>query len=365
MHNWFDERIFYKECRTLAKNGYSVSLMIPLDHHQEIDGVLFIPIERPSNFINRYFISVLKLFILALKQKANVYHFHDPELITLGFLLKILGKRVIYDVHEDYEEKLKSRLKGPKVVRIIGAKIWWFIESFLSLAFDYIITADSHIDQKFNRKNVVIFPNVPSEEFWIGLQRTKVSDKFRIIYVGSITRDRGILETIESLNHLKHKNVEFHIIGGTEDKQLIEIFEKKPNVVWHGRVEWSKLGEELANADLGVVLLQPVPAYLYYPGENIVKLWEYLSLGLPVLISNFPKLEKLCKDIGFGLAVDPTDPRKIAEAIDYLIDHPEERKIMGANGKRAVVNEYNAENKLKDLLMVYEKILSINNLHGS
>lgn len=357
-HRATDTRLFDQEAKFLVRAGYPVTIIGIHDKYEEIDKVKIIPVKKPSVNLIGLINAIFNLYNLAINTYSEVYQFHDPELLVLGLILKLQGYKVIYDVHEDYEQKLLTRLKGPRILKRFISKLWWLVEKILSYSFDQIVVADSHIQQKFPRTKVVVVPNVPSEEFWSSSVRTRGNDdEFRLIYVGTITRDRGILETICALDFVKHDHVTFHIIGGTEDQELIKLFKSCPNVIWHGRVKWKELGNELSNADAGVVLLQPVPAYLYYPGENIVKLWEYLSVGLPVLISNFPKLEKLCQELGFGLAVDPTDPRKIAEAIDYLIDHPEERKCFSENGKHIVRTEYNAENKMKVLVRAYEDLL--------
>jgi len=59
----------------------------------------------------------------------------------------------------------------------------------------------------------------------------------------------------------------------------------------------------------------------------------------------------------WGSRVDPLNPKEIAEAIEYLITHPEEARRMGENGKRAVKEKYNWEQEAKKLLAVYERLL--------
>ncbi len=135
-----------------------------------------------------------------------------------------------------------------------------------------------------------------------------------------------------------------HVNGDTSDEKLKEFIQSAEQTIWHGRVPWSHLKEYLVNADVGTILLQPIEAYLYYPGENIVKLWEYMSIGVPVLLSDFPALRELNNKLKFGKNVKSDNLQEIADAIDWLIDHPEERKIMGANGRSCVINEFNAEN---------------------
>lgn len=101
--------------------------------------------------------------------------------------------------------------------------------------------------------------------------------------------------------------------------------------------------------------MHPDPNYV----ESLpVKLFEYMAAGLPVIASNFPLWKEIVEGNECGLTVDPLNPKEIAETIEYLVKHPEERKRMGENGKRAVKEKYNWEQEAKKLLAVYERLLA-------
>ena len=68
------------------------------DKEETVDGVKILPLPKPRNRLERMTKVVWKLFRLALKEKADIYSFHDPELIPIALLLKLLGKKVIYEV---------------------------------------------------------------------------------------------------------------------------------------------------------------------------------------------------------------------------------------------------------------------------
>jgi glycosyltransferase involved in cell wall biosynthesis len=359
-HLAIDERIFHKAGKLTRAAGYKVAIIGLHSQAENLDGIDIFPIKKNTSKIRKLFCSLTSFLLLANKSNADIYQFHDPGLIPLGLVLRLIGKKVIYDVHEDYQQKLLTRLKLPMFLRKLISEIWWVFEYVLSMAFNHLVVADSHIQTKFKNEKTTVIPNVPGKEFWENRIRTRAdTDEIRIVYVGTITRDRGIIETIQAMQFIKHDHVTFHIFGPTQDRSLIDLFNSAPNVFYHGFVKWTELGDELVNADIATVLLQPVSAYSACTGTGIVKLWEYMSLGLPILISNFPALEKLCTEIGFGLPVDPTDPRKIAGAIDYLIDHPQERRRFSENGKKVVFSEYNAEKKLKALIDVYDNLVGV------
>lgn len=351
-HHWDDSRVFDLLAKNLSDKDFSVTL-IAMERGPKLDKkIKYIKISTKNNH--------WELYNKATKERADIYHFHDPKFLPWGMLLRFQGKKVIFDAHENYEEKLKSRLvsnKFLKLFRIPLSKIWWIFEKICVSILNGKIVADSTVLKKYG-KNTYLLPNVPGKVFYENLPpRQRRNKEFRLIYVGTLSWDRGIVETIEALRYTKYKNVSFHIIGDTQDEKLQEFIKNAPQTVWHGRVPWRQLKNYLVEADVGVVLLQPIDAYLYCPGENIVKLWEYMSVRLPVLISDFPKLKVLCKEIGFGLPVKPDSFQKIAEAIDWLIDHPEERVKFGENGRRAVEEKYNAEIAIEGLIEYYQSLV--------
>lgn len=58
-----------------------------------------------------------------------------------------------------------------------------------------------------------------------------------------------------------------------------------------------------------------------------------------------------------GICVDPLDPKAIAHAIKYLMEHRAEAKEMGKRGQQAIREQYNWDVEAKKLLKFYEKII--------
>ncbi len=109
VHPPFDVRIFHKEAKSLVKAGYDVTLIAQHDKEEIVDGVKIINLQKPRNRIERMTKTVSELYQKALRVDADIYHFHDPELIPVGKALKKRGKAIIYDVHEDYYESIKLK----------------------------------------------------------------------------------------------------------------------------------------------------------------------------------------------------------------------------------------------------------------
>jgi glycosyltransferase involved in cell wall biosynthesis len=134
--------------------------------------------------------------------------------------------------------------------------------------------------------------------------------------------------------------------------------EVKAEIGWSQIIEYGFINREnvknvLNRSFAGIVTLHPIINYL---DALPVKMFEYMSAGIPVIASNFPLWRDIIEGNNCGICVDPLNPNKIAEAIDYLFMHPEQAEIMGNNGRIAVEQKYNWETE-KEKLVGFYKVL--------
>lgn len=357
-HRWFDERIFQKECRSLAAAGYKVVLIIPCETGRSIDGVQIIPIHQLNAILPRIILGLINTSIKAYRENADLYHFHDPDLLLVGLLLKLLGKSVIYDVHEDYKQSLLSRNHIAPLLRKPLAWAFTCFERWASRFFDFIIVVDSNIQTKFPAAKTERITNVPPRSF-VETTRTREPDKhLRLVFIGNISENHGIVQMLEALRLLKcREETELHLVGALQKTELTNLWKDEPGIFHHGRLPWEEAHQMLANADLGLLLYQPTPAHWHFTGEGNTKLFEYMGSGLPVIYSDFPKLRALIEPLQCGIPIDPTSPEKIAQAVDTLYENPPLRLRMGSNGREAVATRFNWDMEAQKLLRVYARLL--------
>lgn len=370
VHPPFDTRIFHKQAKTLARAGYDVTLIAQHDGDRVVEGIRVIGLPKPRNRLTRIFGLTWRAFRLALRQHADVYHFHDPELLPAGALLKLFTKaKVIYDVHENVPKQILNKAWLPSWSRRLVALAYMLIERGLLPFIDEIIIAeDSYIENYRNRKNVVAIRNYPLLPRAVKRPDTDSSEGgsrgFKVIYVGGVTKLRGALELIEALRLVKedgHHNVTLSLVGPLESLKfekelhtLIRQYGLEGNVCILGPVPHTEALGILAQSHIGAAVLHPDPNYV----ESLpTKLFEYMAAGLPVVASNFPLWCEIVEGNRCGICVDPLNPKEIAGAIEYLITHPEEARQMGENGRRAVEEKYNWEKEGKKLLKLYEELL--------
>ena len=86
-------------------------------------------------------------------------------------------------------------------------------------------------------------------------------------------------------------------------------------------------------------------------------MFEYMSSGIPIIVSNFSSWTKLINDVKCGICVDPENPEEISQAIKYLAKNKQEAEKMGDRGLSAIKNEYNWSIESKKLLELYGSLL--------
>lgn len=355
-HTPFDTRIFHKEAKSLARAGYEVTLVAPHTADETVDGVRIKAVPKAGNRLERMSLTALRVFIAARGEKADIYHFHDPELVPLCMALKALGNKVVFDVHEYYRLKILTKHWISKPLRRAAACLYDRLENLAGRMFDGVVVVDPVIEEKFNGRAVRIsnFP-YPPEAAPPAVSRAK-ERVFTCVYAGGLEEDRGLFMLIKSMEHVEGR-IRLVLAGNyvrEKDRLKAEAMKGYEKVEWLGFRPWREVMALLACSDLGMLLLQPTPSYRA-AGGGINKLFEYMSAGLPVLGSNFPNIESIIAEAGCGATVDPTDPAAIAREIMSLAEDPAARGRMGENGRKAVREKYNWEEESRKLIELYEK----------
>ena len=161
-------------------------------------------------------------------------------------------------------------------------------------------------------------------------------NKRTLIYVGGLTEDRGLLVMLRIAELLRHQNVELQLMGTCpypgDEKRIRAV----PNVRYLGHQNLRAVYQRIGEADLGLLLLQPVPAYAY-AGENPLKLFEYMCCALPLVASDFPNLRQIIETAQCGICIDPCNAERAAAAILDLLEKPDLRRQLGSNGRDAVL----------------------------
>jgi|Deesub1362A_J573_1020465.scaffolds.fasta_scaffold05679_5 glycosyltransferase involved in cell wall biosynthesis len=360
VHPPFDTRIFHKQAKTLAKAGYDVTLIAQHEKSEVAEGVKIIPLPKPRNRFQRFFGLTWQTLRLALRQHADIYHFHDPELLPIGVLLKLFTRaKVIYDVHEDVPKQILTKHWVPAPLRCSLAVVFSVFEKALARVMDAVVVATEDIAAKFVRFKPVVVHNFPDLRMLSNPSPAPLEGNEKVvIYVGGISRIRGAFEMVRALEYLDHSlEVRLDLIGKFEPPALEFELQMLPGYRQVRYLGWMQPGDvyvHLAKADIGLVCLHPEPRFMVaWP----VKLFEYMAAGLPVIASDFPLWKEIVEGNECGLTVNPLDPKEIAAAIEYLIEHPEERRRMGENGRRAVLEKYNWEREAQKLLAVYKRLL--------
>lgn len=355
VHSALDGRIFRKECSSLVRSGYRVTLIASHDRDDDVMSITIKSLPKSKNRLHRMFALSSRALVIACRQKAALYHFHDPELLWVGLFLRLLGKKVIYDVHEDVPRDILTKNWVSPVVRNVLSNMVEQVENIASRRMNYVIAATPFIRDRFLRLNckTIDVNNYPETDELCQAPVEWSKKKPAVCYVGGIWPGRGLFEMIRAINMT---DATLYLAGNIslQDKKKIVSMPGWTRVHAPGYLNRNEVSEILAKSMAGLVLFHPEPNHV---NAQPNKLFEYMSAGLPVVASNFPLWRDIIERNKCGLCVNPMEPREIAKAIQWIVQHPAEAKRMGENGREAVLDRYNWSSQEARLLTVYKELL--------
>ena len=358
VHDPMDNRIFHRECKTLAAAGYEVVLLAPGEGGAVIEGIPVGGLPRCGNRLTRMTAGVVRAFLGALGTRADLYHFHDPELIPAGLLLRLLGKPVVYDIHEDNLTWLQEREYRPHWLRFLVAGTLARAETAASRYF-HLVLAERHYAERFPEGETVLnYARFPCLEEGRLADRPR-GESPRLLYTGNVTAYRGAYLHARLLKHLPDAHL--FLVGRCDPQLAADLqgrtdstrlhFEGVDGYVSHGRIISYYL-RECWTAGLAIF-----PYTRHSLRKELTKIFEYMAYGIPVLCADFPNLRRIVEGAECGICVDPEDGAAAAEAVRYLWENPEAARRMGARGREAARTTYSWDTEGEKLVRLYANIL--------
>lgn len=358
-HRVSDGRIARKEAAALSAAGYDVTVL-GLERANGTtlpEGPKFVEYDVPSSRFRRFLIRLPWLAGYCVKHRFDVYHLHDPDLILLGFILKICRRHVVYDVHESYPMVILDRQWIPRVLRSPLSWLWRAVESAFVKMIDLTVAAHEPVERQFSAGRVITVHNYPIiREFAPTAGLAMDQRPSRVIYHGDLTEQRGLFTMTAAVAEVDPEVSAELRLGGTLTPELQHDLTQRCDmrrIQYLGWLDKDRLAEELSQVRVGLVLLHPTNNYKVIRPN---KLYEYMAAGLPVVASDFPHWREVVETANCGILVDPLDSSAIAQAIKYLLTHPAEAEAMGRRGRDAVAAHYNWNTESERLVSSYDDL---------
>lgn len=324
LHPLDDTRVYWRQCLSLAKSGYSILLFgrapakPPESLLEELpDGsqLVLLP-QRDRNSARGHwnnFITFIRFIRWLRASDSKVYHCHEPQALIAALMAGCHRRaKVIYDVHE-YQPESFARRFG--VFRGLAFRVFFALERWYSRRADIIVTVNQELVERYEsfQLKTILLPNYPTDNFEYLPSRTPCRDgQLRMVYQGVIARKRGVFECIDVLRALKDQGIpaRLTLIGKTSPaaletalKQYCQDLGLQDLVDFAGYLSQDELREALSQADIGLALLDPTVEH--YKKTLPLKFMDYLQAGLPVLVSDLETMAHYVNRYQCGLVLPP------------------------------------------------------------
>lgn len=383
-HDLYDDRIYWKMAVRLQKQRFEVFYLLVGDRNEKgvtNEQIAFQMFKLKSYSKNRVLNFVLKrinpnnnyrkLYEAAAEIRADIYHFHDLWINRIAPDLKKLPHHpvVFYDAREPYAEDFVSHANESILPKSLVKAFAFYVEKWeksQAVHYDMVIANENNVRQKFS--NVL----GPSKTATLYNYSDLVPDSvipyeqksYDLIYCGGISKIRGAFDMVHAILRVKTKKPDITAVFvgpfypselKEELMSLLRAHDLQENIELVDQVSHQAVGKFYENSRVGLVLLKKLRTFeLSMP----IKIFEYMTFGLPIIGSNFGHIQDFLLKDQSGIVVDPTDRDALAKAIlKLLVD----RKLYNEISNRCSSisqKKYNWNIEFERLLGFYNKALN-------
>ncbi len=364
-HRPDDDRIFYKEAKSLAKKYDDVWIISP--HPEKIpkknEGIKFCSIPHARSLLGR-FRSMKKLYETALNLKADIYHCHEPESLMVAIRLKkVLGCKIIFDSHEMYSASFSQRF--PEILRNPIISAYKLFERTKIDQCDYTLGASWAIADYLRRivgpDRTEIILNCALPEIFGKVLERKWEKETIVCHDGHLSFSRGLKTMVKAIEIVRKKYpVKFKIVGDVfgAEKKWLETYITTHNmngvIERTGWLDYHDVGAAIGECHIGLLALQKLPNHIIAAPN---KVFNYMYFALPFVAPNHCLwIDRLSKEEECGLSADSASAISYANAISYLIENRKEATAMGLNARNASEKNYLWTHMEDKLFNVYKSL---------
>ncbi len=368
-HEAYDTRILRHECASLAQAGFDVHLVAPHVREEIVDGVHIVPMPRAASFLDRIVRTPRRAIALAESVAADLYHFHDPELVPwMRYMARRVDRPVVWDAHENYGFTIPqfNSLRIPPVSEAVG---WWFNRMEIRACLQYfagVVTTTETMAERYARRGIKTciagnFADISTIAYPPGVPR---SVRPRFISTGGQFLDRGVMQIVDAFNLLDPAmGCELAFWGMFFPPGLSDDIRRRASAVPSsverlligGPYPWKVLvGELIPTAWAGCVLFNPEEPNDLQGHPN--RFFECWANGVPVIATSGTEVARMIQEEEGGFVVERNNPQAIAGAFRTLAEDPDLARKMGLAGRRAVETKYNWRTGFQNILRFYSDL---------
>lgn len=364
VHRVHDGRTYYRQAHFAAERGMRVSILA-IDDGFESKDVEVESYSAPKSRFRRFILGWW-LTYRAFRQRADIYHFHDPEmLLPMTFLGVLTRKPIIYDCHENVIDSIYYKPYIPKILRPYLARIAHIVQWTCVKLLGTVVVATPEQLEMFpaSVRHLVIrnFPPKFTQQVEVNASKSR---PFDLVHCGAFSEERGSRVILETLRLLVHNYGQVScrlLLVGIEQNQLTQELKEfitthrlKDNIEFRGYVPLHAVSQVLSQAKIGLMCHQRTKQYRYGVAS---KLFDYMASGLAIVGGQADFDRQYAPEETVKIYVDETKPKEYAEAICRLMDKVQVREQMGLNAQQLYIDKYTAEDESEKLIHLYEEIL--------